>query len=165
MRFSTASDKLEHIRIRGTEKELMRIYITGRNAYVEVHGFQLKLIPQPDCSVIQGSKCNTTLYTIYTLDVTELETVMKEPETYKTIVGKDKTVTNITEQSSTGYIDEVRHVIGATNKDTQEIHMNDLYALLKMVYSNKQLKMNGEKANFLTINSKHDDTRPGKLKS
>ena len=112
----------------------MRIYITGRNAYVEVHGFQLKLIPQPDCSVIQGSKCNTTLYTIYTLDVTELETVMKEPETYKTIVGKDKTVTNITEQSSTGYIDEVRHVIGATNKDTQEIHINDLYALLKMVY-------------------------------
>ena len=33
-----------------------------------------------------------------------------------------------------------------------------------MVYSNKQLKMNGEKMRFLTIDSKHDDTRPGKLK-
>merc|ERR1712081_99448 len=68
--------KLEHIGVRGKEQELMRTYLTERQAYVEIQGFHSHLTPQPNCSVIQGSRLSTTLYTTYTLDVTEVESIM-----------------------------------------------------------------------------------------
>ena len=57
------SNKLEHLGIRGREQELFRTYLTDKWAYVEIQGFQSKLLKQPDCSVIQGSKLLSTLYT------------------------------------------------------------------------------------------------------
>merc|ERR1711954_397740 len=55
---------LENVGVRKTELELFTTYLTGRRAYVEVQGFCSKLKLMPDCSVIQGSKLSSDLYTI-----------------------------------------------------------------------------------------------------
>ena len=89
-------NKLEHIGVRGRKLELLRTYLMGRRAYTEVQGFCSDLLEQPDCSVIQGSKLSTTLYTIYILDMTEIKEILKDPEEFERIVGKPKIPTNST---------------------------------------------------------------------
>ena len=77
---------------------------------------------------------------------------------------KPKAITEETKVESTGYIDDVTHVVGAKNKEELEIELNNLYSLLKPLYNNKILQMNGTKTCFITIASSHDNRSPNKLK-
>ena len=79
-------------------------------------------------------------------------------------MGKPKAITEETKVESTGYIDDVTHVVGAKNKEELEIELNNLYSLLKRLYNNKILQMNGTKTCFITIASSHDNRSPNKLK-
>ena len=142
---------LEHIDFCNLELEVMTTYLTKRKAFVEVQGFFSKILEMPDCSVVQGSKLSTTLYTIYTLDTTKIKEVMKDNERYKEIVKKELTPTNNPDHTSIGYIDDVTHVMGLEDKEEQECYLNDLYSLLEKHYNNKILQINGAKTQFLTI--------------
>ena len=82
-------NKLERIGVRGKEQELMRTYLMNRKGYTEIQGFTSILKQLPDCSVVQGGKLSSTLYTIYTLDVTEVIEIMTNPTLYKEIVDSD----------------------------------------------------------------------------
>ena len=148
---------LEHVGIKNTELEIFTTYLTGQKAYVEVQGFASRLIDMPDCLVVQGSKLSTTLYTVYTLDSTDVATIMNDKEHFKEVVGKDPDETEEIEHNSIGYIDDVTHVTGAESKETQEVYLNNLYSLLVNVYSNKKLQINGSKTQFLTIQKRNDD--------
>ena len=75
-------NKLEHVGVRFKELELVRTYLTSRKAYIEIQGFFSELMDQPDCSVIQGSKLSTTFYTVYTLDITEVNELINDPEEF-----------------------------------------------------------------------------------
>ena len=79
-------------------------------------------------------------------------------------MGKPKAITEETKVESTGYIDDVTHVVGAKNKEELEIELNNLYSLLKRLYNNKILQMKGTKTCFITIASSHDNRSPNKLK-
>ena len=54
----------------------------------------------PYCSVIQGSKLSSDLYTIYTLDSTKVDLIMKDPEKFKEIVKRDLVETNEPEHTA-----------------------------------------------------------------
>ena len=146
-------NKLEHLGIREKEHNLLLTYLTDREAYTEVQGFHSKIKTQPNCSVIQGGKLSSTLYTLYTLDVTEIKEILNDNDTYKEIVGKDMVIEDDKDTESTGYIDDVNHVISANNKDILEIKLNQLYSLLQEIYNNKKLQMNGDKTAFITFES------------
>ena len=75
-------NKLEHVGVRFKELELVRIYLTSRKAYIEIQGFFSELMDQPNCSMIQGSKLSTTFYTVYTLDITEVNELINDPEEF-----------------------------------------------------------------------------------
>merc|ERR1711954_278490 len=79
------TNMMEHIGIRGTELETLTNYLMNRTAYIEIQGFFSTLRKMPNCSVIQGSKMSSTLYTIYTLDSTKVDLIMKDPEKFKEI--------------------------------------------------------------------------------
>ena len=79
-------------------------------------------------------------------------------------MGKPKAITEETKVESTGYIDDVTHVVGAKNKEELEIELNNLYSLLKRLYNNKILQTNDMKTCFITIASSHDNRSPNKLK-
>ena len=79
-------------------------------------------------------------------------------------MGKPKAITEETKVESTGYIDDVTHVVGARNKEDLEIELNDLCSLLKRLYNSKILQTNVTKTCFITIASSHDNRSPNKLK-
>ena len=118
----------------------------------------------PDCSVVQGSKLSTTLYTIYTLDTTKISRIMTDNDRYKEIVNKDVTNTNNPEHKSVGYIDDITHVTGLFDKEEQELYLNNLYSLLEKHYNNKRLQINGSKTQFLTIPRTNKDDYKIKLR-
>ena len=142
---------MEHIGIREIELEILTTYLTNQRAYVELQGFFATLRIMPNCSVIQGSKMSSTLYTIYTLDSTKTNEIMEDPVKFKEIVKRDLVETNEPDHTSVGYIDDVTHVTGLDNKDELEVYINELYALLKSMYTNKKLQINGSKTKILTI--------------
>ena len=151
---------LEHIGFRGLELEIMCTYLTDRSAYVEIQGFCSSLTKMPDCSVVQGGKMSSTLYTIYTLDATLVPEIMTDNTHYKEITETELEPLENVEHEAVGFIDDVTHVTGANDLDELEIYINKLYSLLLKFFNNKILKINGEKTKFLTIpNSKDDDRR------
>ena len=83
-------NKLEHLGIHDKEHNIIYTYLTDRMAYTEIQGFHSTIKKQPNCSVIQGGKLSSTLYTTYTLDVTELSQIMNDPEKCSKIVNKSK---------------------------------------------------------------------------
>ena len=121
--------KLEHIGIRDKEHNILKTYLTDRDAYTDVQGFFSKLKKQPDCSVIQGGKLSSTLYTLYTIDVTEIKEIMKSNEAYREIVDEDMSITEQNDTESTGYIDHVNHVVSTNTKEDLEIELNQIYNL------------------------------------
>ena len=111
----------------------------------------------PDCSVVQGSKLSTTLYTVYTLDSTAVGAVMTDKNHYRDVVGTEPDQTEDTDHNSVGYIDDVTHVRGAESKEEQEVYLNNLYSLLVRMYNNNKLQINGSKMQFLTILNNNED--------
>ena len=61
--------KLEHYGIRGQELKLMLSFLSSRKQFVEIDGIRSDTLQSPDCSVIQGSKLSSLLYTIYVNEV------------------------------------------------------------------------------------------------
>ena len=54
-----------------------------------IQTFKSRRIKTPECSVIQWSKLSEFLYTIYTAEMTNLHTIMKNKERYRRITGKE----------------------------------------------------------------------------
>ena len=106
--------------------------------------------------MIQGGKLSSTLYTLYTIDVTEIKEIMKSNEAYREIVDEDMSITEQNDTESTGYIDNVNHVVSTNTKEDLEIKLNQIYNLLQNIYTNKKLQMNGDKSAFITFESKYD---------
>ena len=151
---------LKHLGVRDKELQLMTTYLIGRHANVKIQGFTSELKPQPDCSVIQSLKLSSSLYTVYTLDTMEVKDILKEPEAYKSIVGKDITPIYNPDHECFAHFDDMSHVTGLNKNEEQEIYINNMYSLLEPIYSNKNLKINGTKTQFLTIaNARYENQK------
>ena len=102
-------DKLSHYGIQGAENDLIRSILSDRSQYVEIDGSQSKVTPANPCSVLQGSKLSSLLYTLYCNEI---------PLFYK-LVGSplSKNLTKITDIVNTNAISHkiVRYVDGSTN--------------------------------------------------
>ena len=89
---------------------------------------------------------------------------MKDKEHYRTIVKREPDDVEDPIHESVGYIDNVTHVTGANDREESEIYINTLYSLLLRLYSNKRLKINGSKTQFLALKNNKDDAREMKIK-
>ena len=74
--------------------------------------------------MIQAGKLLSTLYTTYTLDVTEVKRIMNNPEQFEKVMERKPKLTDMTDIESTGYIDDISHVVASKDKDTLEIMIN-----------------------------------------
>ena len=84
--------------------------------------------------------------------------------TKKYIVDEEMSITEQNDTESTGYIDDVNHVVSANNKEDLEVKLNQIYSFLQNIYTNKKLQMNGDKSAFITFKSKYDKYSQSKLK-
>ena len=82
---------LEHMGIINLELGLMTTYLMERHKYVKVQHFCLSLKLQPNCSVVQGSKLSSTIYTECTLDKINISSIPTDTIEFKQLVKKDLT--------------------------------------------------------------------------
>ena len=84
----------EHARTYGNKKfrlGLMTTYLMESHKYVKVQHFCLSLKLQPNCSVVQGSKLSSTIYTECTLDTINISSIPTYTIEFKQLVKKDLT--------------------------------------------------------------------------
>ena len=58
----------------------MKTFLIDRTQFTELENRQSKVIESLKCSVVQGSKLSSTLYTIYTNEVPRVHLLMKDKE-------------------------------------------------------------------------------------
>ena len=143
--------KMEHVGLRGIALKLMTNYLQDRKIYSEVQGAFSKLRTMPSKSVVQGSKMSGFLFTIYSLEISQIPKMMKNERIYQLLTGeKLKRVEGILHRV-TCYVDDVQNIIGHKNNLQLEIYINQLHKLLIGLYSYSFLKINETKTEFIHI--------------
>ena len=145
--------KFEHIGVRGKPYFLIQSYLDQRNAYVEVQGYSSDLRRCRPYSVIQGGKLSGQFFSVYTLETTKLDEIMKNNDELKFISGETLTESNKTELQSTGYVDDVNHVAGNANIEDLEEFTGKLLNAVTEIYKENLLSMNVTKTQLLQIES------------
>ena len=72
----TLLKKMEHYGIGGKMNNLLSSFLSNRYQYVSIDGIESEVVQSLPCSVIQGRKLSTLLYTIYINEVTVLHKLM-----------------------------------------------------------------------------------------
>ena len=60
---------MDYYKISGRANEFFKSYLKDRVQYVQVDTAKSKVKVAPPCSIIQGSKLSSLLYTIYTNEI------------------------------------------------------------------------------------------------
>ena len=111
----------------------------NRNFYTDVQGFHSKLHNLPATSVVQGSKLSSLLYTIFTIDTTRYNEIMKNKALFKEITGRDPLEHEIVSHKIFTYVDDTQHAVSAkTHKDLKN-YIHDLHLLLITMYKKEDL--------------------------
>ena len=139
--------------------KLLESYLADRKMFVEVQTYRSQDIQMEPVSVIQGSKLSSFFYTIYTLEVPELDKLMKDPEKYEELVGKPIPNYQEIEHSTTNYIDDSNSVICGPDEDLVTEYIQDYYDLLVRYYNLNRLKINGSKTAIMVMGPKYSKRR------
>merc|ERR1712240_729561 len=70
------TDKLDYYGLDKNSLTLLHSFLTDRRQFVNIDSYNSEIIDCPPCSVIQGSKLSSLLYTIYTNKIPQLYTLM-----------------------------------------------------------------------------------------
>jgi len=103
------------------------------------------------CSVIQGSKLSSLLYTIYTNEIPQLYRLMDKTNytyiTNDTLTNDYKTI----QHETINYVDESTNIISTNNFRQIQQNINGFYKLLETYYDINKLKINADKSKILII--------------
>ena len=144
-------EKLEHIGLRGKPYSLIESYLCDRKSYCEVHGYCSQLRNMPACSVVQGSKTSGTFFGIYTLEMTSIKPIIESKELTKYIMKEENKELQTTEIESSGYVDDINHLIANKSKDDLEKQTQGIYKLVTKIYTENRLMVNEGKSKILQV--------------
>ena len=142
--------KLEHYRIRDKELSLMSSFLSDREQFVEIDGIRSDTLPSIPCSVIQGSKLSSLLYTIYINEV---------PLLYKNMNSANFKLISLREQFqiygqnishfAINYIDNTSNSISCNNILHLQNYINDFFTIVEKFYNANKLTLNSDKSRLL----------------
>ena len=143
--------KLEFYGVGKNTLELMESYLTDRKQYTELQNKQSNMVDSLPCSVVQGSKLSTLMYTIYTNEIPLLHQLLKNP--IWMIKNLQKTVTNYSSVThlTVNYIDDSTSIIGFEDSDQANHYLNNFFSVLKEVYNANRLFINAEKTGLICV--------------
>ena len=121
--------KMEQIGIREKELKFFTSYLEGRKFFTDVQGFNSKLYNLPATSVIQGSKLSSLLYTIFTIDTTRYNLIMKDKNLFRKITGKDPLNHEILSHKIFTYVDDTQHAVAANSHKDLKNYIHELHRL------------------------------------
>ena len=109
--------KLKHHGISEEAAILLSSFLRDRKFFVKVQVFRSEIIKAMNLSVIQGSKLAGLLYTLYMAEVTNLDSIMKNPKLFKDITGRTLPTFKSVSHKTTNFVDDSSNVIGAGTKE------------------------------------------------
>ena len=147
---------MQYYGIVGKELEFFKSYLSNRSQYVELDTKKSDIYQLPPCSVVQGSKLSTTLYTIYTNEVPALKELMTDAETLRELTGLSKNINTEIEHNTYNFVDDSNNSIVFDNPEEIQDYIKTYMTVLKEYYSIQKLLINEEKTLlFVTSQPKH----------
>ena len=124
--------KLEYYGIQNQELALMSSFLSGRKQYVEIDGIKSEILDSIDCSVIQGSKMSSLLYTLYVNKVPLLHNIM-DNNTFKLIALCEQVQIygNSVTHLAMNYIDDTSNAISCNDCITVQNYINNFFILVE----------------------------------
>merc|ERR1712240_711896 len=148
---TTLIDKLRYYGLDDNSLRLMNSFLTNRQQFVSIDSFDSDLLQCLPCSVMQGSKLSSLLYSIYKNEIPRLNRLIDNTNY------NDITQTNMTNNytktrhDTINYVDDSTNITSNTDHDILQDYINDFYRLLEVYYDINKLKINSDKSKILVI--------------
>ena len=148
--------KMKYYGIVGRELDLFTSYLTNRSQFIEVDTKRSDPIELPECSVVQGSKLSTTLYTLYTNEVPVLAEIMKNKDLLKILTGLTNDIESEVKHNTYNFVDDSNNTIIFDKAEDAQKYVDIFIEILKEYYNIQKLKINEDKTMiFITSQPKH----------
>ena len=128
----------------------MLSFLSDREQFVEIDGIRSDTLPSIPCSVIQGSKLSSLLYTIYINEVPLLYKIMNSAK-FRLISLRDQFQIygeNIS-HFAINYIDNTSNSISCNNIVHLQNYINDFFIIVEKFYNANKLTLNSEKSRLM----------------
>lgn len=143
--------KLEHYGIRGKFLRVLESFLSKRFQYVSIDSLESDILPALECSVIQGSKLFSLMYTLYINEVPLISKLMNT-KLYILITNNSQMVSNnITDHTTIQYVDDSNNIITSENSKDIKEYINKYFKLLEGYYNLNKLKLNPDKSKLMIM--------------
>ena len=142
---------MEHVGIRGKPYSEIQSYLSNRSVFCEVQGYTSKLTKSNPISVIQGGKMSGQFFGIFTIEMTQIEALLKNPQAFEYITGTQLTNDLSSDIASCGYVDDINHLISNESKDELAKTTQDAHNLTVNLYTENRLLVNDGKTQTLQV--------------
>ena len=139
---------MEYYGVTGQELKLFKSFLTDRRQFVQIDTFTSKTEDSLPCSVVQGSKLSSTLYTLYTNEITTLHKIMGTDD-YELITGQKTDYDLDIDHIIINYVDDSTNIISSNDCDQLQKYIDKYYILLTHYYDINYLKINSDKSTLL----------------
>ena len=116
------------------------------------------------CSIIQVSKMESLLHTIFTIEILRIQMIMKKEEEFKEMTNKVLEKVENIYHKVTQYIDDTTSVIGASTNKELKTYMQQYLQLMESFYWHNKLAMNSSKTKFMIMNIGENNNKKIKMK-
>ena len=142
-------EKMKFYGIQKDTTDIISSFLSNRKVFTELQGFRSSTKNQEACSVIQGSKLSGFFYTIFSIEIPLLPTLMKNSQLIETILEmKIPNYYGVTHNINQ-YVDDSSNTIGTDSEDEMKKYVESYIAVLDKYYEHNKLKLNSGKTNII----------------
>ena len=143
--------QMEHYGVGPKTREIVTSFLSERKQFTEIENRRSDNRESLACSVVQGSKLSSLLYTIYTNEIPLIHELMNNKDWMNNHMKKEITKFTNVSHVTVNYIDDSNNVIGFEDSDEANYYLNEFFQVLKIVYNSNKLQLNSNKTGLLCI--------------
>ena len=117
-------DKLSHYGIQDPENNLIKSILSDRYHFVEIDGSQSNVTPSNPCSVLQGSKLSSLLYTLYCNEIPLLYKLIGSPLSKNFTKVPDNFNTKNIHHKIVQYVDDSTNIFATNDTNQLQSYIN-----------------------------------------
>ena len=127
----------------------MESFLSKRYQYVSIDSIESDILLALECSVIQGSKLSSLMYTLYINEVPLISKIINT-NLYTLITNDSQIISNnIKDHTTIQYVDDSNNIITSDNSSHIQEYINKYFKLLEGYYNLNKLKLNPDKSKLM----------------
>ena len=142
---------LLHLILLTIENNLIKSILSYRYQFAEIDGFQSNVTPSNPCSVLQGSKLSSLLYTLYCNEIPLLYKLIGSPLSKNFTKIPDNFNTKAIHHKIVQYVDDSTNIIATNDTNQLQSYINLYFSILEEFYNVNKLLINSDKSKLLLI--------------